>query len=86
MLLSITIEEQIQQVPNDQLHCRVCNLDISTEGYADHLKTVEHQEKYFAEIDMEDGIPIVIKLDSMFEDMHTLVNKRFEKIKLEKQI
>lgn len=68
------------------MHCKVCNIDISVEEYADHLKVAGHHERYMAEIDLEDGVPIVKKLDSMFDEMHLLVNTRFEKIKLEKQI
>jgi hypothetical protein len=57
-----------------------------TEQYAIHLRTKEHQNRYFDEIDMDDGIRIVDKLDKMFGDMHNTANDRFEKLKLENQI
>lgn len=75
IIKSITLEEQIQRATGDQLHCKVCSEDFASDQYLKHLQTEQHKAKYFNEIDMEDGLRIIDKLDVMFEEMNQTQNQ-----------
>jgi hypothetical protein len=64
VIRQISLQEQIQKTSDQTMHCKVCSLDI--EDYFEHIKSLEHQKKYFEEIDEADGCLVVNKLDQMF--------------------
>ena len=56
------------QKTDSQQHCRVCGIDI--QDYFEHLKTPQHKVNYEKEVDNEDGVPILNKIDQLFEEMN----------------
>ena len=57
----------MQKTGNNIYHCRVCNIDI--DDYFVHLGLPEHHKNYMNEFDHEDGKPIVLKIDQMFDEL-----------------
>lgn len=66
------MKDQIQVTTSEGQYCKVCNSIF--DNYVDHLKSQDHNDKYFGELDEEDGLPIVHKLDRIFNEMTTQVN------------
>ena len=48
-------------------HCQVCNID--TLDYFEHLAKPEHHVNYMKEMDNDDGVLIVHKIDLMLQEL-----------------
>lgn len=48
-------------------HCQVCNVD--TLDYFEHLAKPEHHVNYMKEMDNDDGVLIVHKIDLMLQEL-----------------
>ena len=53
--------------------------------YFEHLKTMQHQVNYEKEIDNEDGVSILHKIDSLFQEMNQIQLESMPVMLIDKQ-
>lgn len=69
------------------MHCKVCQEDIPEGMYFEHVGSQQHYNNYHSEVDIEDGFPILNKLDNMFKALeHEQIYKSVNKVNYDTEI